>query len=96
MTIIGDIETWGLIPGFLDESDPRSAKEQFHANYRGGWHPVAKLSWEPATETLHYPGDPPMRPIGAILFGDEVLLMFPGAFVMVVQPDGRWEVARMD
>jgi hypothetical protein len=36
----GDADDWGLIPGFLDERDPRPAKEQIAEKYLGGWLPL--------------------------------------------------------
>jgi hypothetical protein len=37
-----DPEELGLLPDFIDQNDPRSAREQFDANYGhgGGWHPI--------------------------------------------------------
>ena len=45
---------------------------------------------------LVYPGDPPLRPIGYTTLRDEVVVFYPYAFVMVKQPDGTFEAARMD
>jgi hypothetical protein len=97
MTIIGDVETWGFIPGFLDESDPRPAREQFNERYRGGWMPAPPgLKLDPATVSLTYPGDPPMRPVSVGQFRSEMLLLYPSSWVCILQKDGSWEVARMD
>ena len=89
-----DIEELGFLPEFLDEDDPRSAREQFNANYVGGWNPFPGFTME--DNTLQYPGDPPLIPIGYTTLRDEVILFYPYAFVMVKQPDGTFEAARMD
>ena len=89
-----DIEELGFLPGFLDDNDPRSAREQFAANYIGGWDPVSGFTLD--ADGLVYPGDPTLLPIGYTLLRDEVIVFFPYAFVMVKQPDGTFEVARMD
>lgn len=89
-------EAWGFIPGFLDEHDPRPAKEQFHANYVSGWGPIKGFRFEPTTYTVTYPEDPPMTPIGRMNFRDEVILLYPSSWVLILQPDGAWEMSRMD
>lgn len=92
----GDPEDWGIIPSFLDEKDPRGAKEQFNAQYMGGWQPFHGFTFDYETGVLKYPGDPPMKPLSSILFRKEVILIYPSAWVMVIQPDHTWEVCRMD
>ena len=89
-----DIEELGFLPEFLDEDDPRSAREQFNANYVGGWGPMSGFLLDGAC--LVYPGDPPLRPIGYTTLRDEVVVFYPYAFVMVKQPDGTFEATRMD
>jgi hypothetical protein len=95
--IIGSAEAWGFIPGFLDESDPRPPREQFNERYVGGWMPGPPgLSFDFDTVTLTYPGDPPMTPISVMQFRTEWILLFPSSWVLILQPGGSWEVARMD
>lgn len=96
MVIAGDIEAWGLIPGFLNEDDPRSAKEQLEANYIAGWNKFEGFTYDPVNMSLKYPGDPRMDPLGAIQFRDELLLIYQSAWVLILQPNGEWEVARCD
>lgn len=86
----------GWIPTFLDLHDPRPAREQFAERYVSGWDPFHGFSFDRATLTLSYPGDPPMQPIAGTLFRDESVLVYRHAWVLVMQPDGAWECARMD
>ena len=93
----GDFEAWGFIPGFLDERDPRPAREQFHERYMGGWVPAPPgLTFDPVALTLTYPDDPVLRPISGLQFRDETLLLYPSSWVVIIQRDGSWAAARMD
>jgi hypothetical protein len=90
-------DVWGFIPSFLDADDPRPAREQFNERYIGGWRPAPpRLGFDFDTVTLTYPGDPPMKPISAMQFRTEWVLLFPSSWVLILQRDGSWEVARMD
>jgi hypothetical protein len=86
----------GYIPGFLSEDDPRPAREQIDANYRhgGGWRP-----FKGHTRTavgLRYPGDPPMALLATSRLRDEVIEFYDCQWLAIVQPDGSFEVCRMD
>ena len=106
-----DLREWlGVVPGFLDENDPRPAAAQFEAHYQGGWNPnrTGKVKLECQVlfnrkgESKHvhmvmtYPGDPPMPPVARLKFRDELIVSYEHSFFAVVQPDGTYEVARMD
>ena len=85
----------GYLPSFLHEEDPRPAREQFDQRYiHGGWRPTSGGTIR--NFVMYYPGDPPLVPIAMITFRDEIILLYPGDFVAIVQPDGSFEVARMD
>lgn len=88
----------GLIPTFLSESDPRPAAEQFHTNYShgGGWDPFEGFKFNPKTLTIAYPGDPPIKPAAECTFRAERIIVYPSAWVLILQPDGKYEIARMD
>jgi hypothetical protein len=90
-------EHLGLLPGFLDESDPRSAREQFNENYAhgGGWNPFEGFKMLDGY-ALKYPGDPAHKPLAKAKFRDELILYYQYSWVVVMQPDGSWEVTRMD
>lgn len=86
----------GMIPHFLNEDDPRPAREQFNDHYAhgGGWQPMSNFRLQ--DNTLFYPGDPPLKPIAGFNFRDELILIYRLGIVATVQPDGSFEVARMD
>lgn len=98
------VELLGYIPTFLAEDDPRSAKEQLHANYAhgGGWHEFKGFNFDPSKPEiedweLRFPGDPPMKLIAATKLHDkEVIAVFENAWVAIVQKDLTYEIARMD
>lgn len=101
MIVVGPHEPWGIILTFLHEDDPRPAREQFNAHYISGWHPFDGFTMlDPKNFVIQYEGkdgkDPPLSPFGAAVFRMERLLIYPSAWVVIVQPDDSWEVARMD
>ena len=88
-------EALGLIPGFLDPADTRPAVDQFREKYCGGWDNMPGFRLIDGI-TLKYSGDPPMQPIATCYFREEVVMVYPYAWVCVRQPDGTFEAARMD
>lgn len=90
-------EHLGLLPGMLDADDPRPAKEQFDASYAhgGGWRPQLgfKLNNDGA---LKYPGDPPFGLLAFTKLRDELIGFYDCSYVAIIQPDGTFEVCRMD
>lgn len=91
----------GFLPTFLSEADPRPAKEQLHENYQhgGGWVPFHDFKLqltEKDQPVLIYPGDPPMHSIAFLEFREEIVFLFPYSWVVIIQTDGSYEVARMD
>lgn len=89
-------EHLGALPGFLDPADPRPAREQFQARYQwGGWSPTP--GWRMRADgVLQYPGDDPLPVLAETILGTERVLFYPHAWVAIVQPDGAFEVARLD
>jgi len=91
----------GLIPAFLNESDPRPAREQLDSNYGhgGGWTPIPGFSMRP-DGTMTYPGDPPLPVLAeTILHKDgkkEIIRFYHYSWVSITQTDGSFEVCRMD
>lgn len=94
----GGLAMTGYIPTFLSEGDPRPAREQLNANYQhgGGWIPFGGFELRSSDMALLYPDDPPLRPIASANLREERILIYPYAWVLIMQPDGSWEVARMD
>ena len=89
-------EPLGFIPTFLDEADPRPAREQFQANYAfGGWNPFHGFALTDSG-ALKYPGDPPLPPLAETRLRNEIVRVYSHAWVTITKPDGAWEVARMD
>jgi hypothetical protein len=97
-------ETLGFIPGFLSDRNPAPAAEQLHAAYPhgGGWHPMtgwtreAKPGKEMDDFTIKYPGDSAMRPIAYAKLREEIICFYDCAFVGIFQPNGTFEISRMD
>lgn len=91
------IELVGFIPSFINESEPRPAREQFDANYRhgGGWRPFDGFKMN-KDHSLKYPGDPALKPMARMSLRHEVIFIYEWGWVAVVQPDGSFEVCRMD
>jgi hypothetical protein len=90
-------EALGPIPTWLDEDDPRKAAEQLDENYQhgGGWDPFIGFQLQ-KDGGIKYPGDPKLMPIAAIRFRAEIVVIFPMAWVMILQKDGTFEICRMD
>jgi hypothetical protein len=88
----------GYLPGFLDELDPRPARQQIDQNYQhgGGWQPLDGWVMNPRTRRIKFPGDPPLAPLAAARLHDEMLYFYDHAWLLVLQPDGSYEVARVD
>jgi hypothetical protein len=86
----------GYIPMFLDDRDPRPAREQIMANYVGGWHPFEGFTLNESNGYLEYPEDPPTLPIATVQLRDEVITVYEHSWVLIMQPDKTWEVARLD
>jgi hypothetical protein len=89
-------EHLGAIVTFIDVRDPRSAREQLDAAYKqfGGFRPIKGFTLTEAG--LEYPGDPTMRPMAECRLREERVILHEASWVAVVQPDGSFEVARMD
>ena len=90
------IEMLGFIPSFLDENDPRPAKEQFNSNYISGWHSLPGFTLDLTVLTLKYPGDPPTKAIAETDLRQERIILFQYAWVAIIQKDGSYLISRMD
>lgn len=92
--LVGELRDWGMILSFLDDADPRPVREQFAEHY--GWSPIAGFKFTIKPPRLTYPGDPPMAIVSLFQYRDELVMLFPYSWVVVLQKDGTWEAARMD
>ena len=91
---------WGMIPSMLSAHDERSAKEQINENYAhgGGWRSFAgfTLSEHDDGYRIDYPEDPSFRELGRAKLRDEKIVLFEASWVAIIQPDGTYEISRMD
>jgi hypothetical protein len=87
----------GYLPMIFSEDDQRSAREQVEANYGhgGGWRPLPGFELLPGRK-LRYKTDPVMHPLFGAMLRDELIHVYEHSWVMITQPDGTWEVSRMD
>ncbi len=91
----------GLLPDILIDLDTRPVKEQLEDRYAhgGGFRPMRTSQWrfDPRTMILRFPGDPPFRPAAYTMINGEKCIFYPQASLLcIVQPDGEWEVTRVD
>jgi hypothetical protein len=91
----------GFLPGFLSEADPDPAAKQIDKHYQhgGGWRGAGGASqWQfnPHTFALKYPGDPAMMPLAFSELRSEKIFFYDYAFVLILQPDGAFEISRVD
>ncbi len=92
-----DQDMLGIIPEFLSEQDPRPAAAQIAENYIGGWSNSAGSRRIQLTDRgMEYPGDPPRPLIAEAKLRDEVIKFYAGAWIAIVQPDGSFEIDRID
>jgi len=87
----------GYIPGWLDENDPRPARDQLHTNYvhGGGWRPFKGFELRDDL-SLKYPGDPAHPALAVMKMRDEMIITYQFGWVAIIQLDGSFEVSRMD
>lgn len=86
----------GIIPEYFDENDPKPAAQQVSEKYIGGWLPMkANYKFLPDGSFV-YPGDPPTRLLYVAQFRNEQIRVYEHAWVGIFQPDGSFEISRMD
>ena len=87
----------GMIPHWLDEADMRNAREQLDDHYQhgGGWRPFEgfKLNRD---KSIEYDGDPALKPLAILKLRDEMIAIYQYGWVMILQPNGTFEICRMD
>lgn len=85
----------GFIPEFINTDDPRGAAKQIDEAYISGWSPFPGFEMK-ANGDLLYPGDPPTRLLAEAKLREETIRFYDHAWLAIVQPDGTFEVARLD
>ena len=88
---------FGAIPYFLSEADAAPAAVQLDKGYShgGGWKPLPRWTLLPDGR-IQYPGDPPETLLFEAKLRAEVIRVYTHSWVAIVQPDGSFEVSRMD
>jgi hypothetical protein len=92
------LEALGFIPLFLSEDDPRPAREQLDSNYGhgGGWDSFPGFTMLP-DGNLQYPDDPPVIALAETTLHDsEIVRFYNHSWVAIIQPDGTFDISRMD
>jgi hypothetical protein len=90
-------EHLGLIPMMLSEHNPKPAREQIDTMYQhgGGWDPLR--GWKMLADgSIQYPGDEPLKPLAEAKLREEIIRYYDHSWVCITQPDGTFEVSRMD
>ncbi len=93
------LDDLGFLPSFLQDNDPRPVHEQIAERYAhgGGWSPYGKGKWRHlGGHVLKFPGDPELRPLAEAKVHDETVVFYEHAVLAVFQPDGKFEVTRVD
>lgn len=87
----------GFLPGFILDSDPRPVREQIDDRYKhgGGWFPFSGFKLLPNGD-LSYPEDEPTKVLAMTRLRDEIIIFYEHSWLVVMQPSGEWEVARID
>jgi len=93
----------GLIPSFLSVEDERPAAQQIASSYISGW-PVFNTEstkkgfkvLEDGSGDLQYLEDPRTRCLYMTKLRDEYIYFYQHAWLRISQPDGSWEIARLD
>lgn len=90
----------GFLPSIISDKYTGTVAEQIAEGYAhgGGYSPFGEGQWtyDPETQTLQYPGDPPMTPLARTVVRDEIVLLYEASMVCIVQKDGSFAVTRMD
>jgi hypothetical protein len=100
MLLFSNMERAGFLPTFFSMHDPRSARDQLHESYiHGGCVPFKGFTLkgnDTASFRLHYPGDPPMKPVSHALLHGELIVLFEYDWLAIIQPDGSHIICRVD
>jgi hypothetical protein len=94
-------EMLGFIPSFLFDTDPRPARDQLHERYShgGGWFPMPKDTFTMLPNgnlRSKYSYDPDTVLLAEAKLREETIRVYDHEWVAVIQPDGTFEVSRMD
>jgi hypothetical protein len=95
----GSREYLGFIPDFVWPIDTRPVAAQFNDRYAhgGGWMPMNGWTMDEMVN-ICYPGNEPLAPMAQYRHEPtgEHVFVYQNAWVAIVQPNGKFEVSRMD
>jgi hypothetical protein len=88
----------GFLPDMISEDVDLPVAKQLATTYAhgGGWNPQSGFILDKQTLKLTYPGDPPMYPLAVSMLRKELLLFYPFSYLLILQQDGSFEIARVD
>lgn len=94
-------EGLGYLPDILLPTDKRPVKDQLEDRYAhgGGYRPFPDKHFrlDRRTMTLKFPGDPVFKPAAMAFFGSEQVFFYPNcSLLLILQPDGKFDVTRVD
>lgn len=93
------LHAWiGFIPDFLSPDCEDSAAKQIGRNYKhgGGWRPLEGYSLDLEPGIVTHSSGLQMRPIAAAVMRAEVIAIYPRGYVAIIQPNGVFEIAKVD
>ena len=92
-----NMEMLGFIPMFLNERDPRPAREQMNSNYShgGGWRPLQGFKML-SNGNLKYPGDPEYLLLFETKLRNETIRFYTSEWLAIIQEDGSFEASRVN
>ena len=98
MTSGHSIEELGFLPQMLDGAIDTPVAEQINNNYQhgGGWRSFTGFIYSPTDRSIRYTGDPKLYPIAHARINNETVLVYPYSWVLVLQEDGSFDIARID
>jgi hypothetical protein len=93
-----DPDVVGFLPTFFSERDQRPAREQIDTAYAhgGGWRPQPGFNFNQHTFTMQYPGDPVFLPLARAYLRDELIILYEHEYLAIIQPDGSFEIGRVN
>lgn len=90
----------GRIPLLIDPNCADPVWQQVQDNYPKGWNPVLgdeRSKWTlTGDDYLIYPGLPPVAPAASAWLRAERILVYPAGWVVVVELNGDFTVARIE
>jgi len=94
-----DVHGLFIVEAMLVRPSSMAARDKINARYAhgGGWHSFEGFERaSPDSHTLTFRGDPPLHPLATMEHAEEVLAFYEGEWLAVFQPDGTFEISRID